>query len=233
LVFVSVSKCFDSKKTDNMLKRTTTIRSTSRRRAPSRGGAVNRPEAKGVGFDAQHEHAVTVARSMVTKKKEQPVSVEDSTESWARCVRELLHRHDVSSRKYGRVVGEILGMEYMAGYRRAWGKHPWRLDEIEKIARHFGETAAQVLEPLLTQPAEPAVLMVGSLKVKCAAVLGKQLSPPFKDQLVAIGGLETWLIVPSADVALPAREVRKIVFSCSTPAPDLASTQEPPDDDNR
>jgi hypothetical protein len=86
---------------------------------------------------------------------------------------------------------------------------------------------------LLTQPAEPAVLMVGSLKVKCAAELGRQLSPPFTDQLVAIGGLETWLIVPSADVAMSARQVRKIVFSGSTPAADPSSTQEPPDDKKR
>jgi hypothetical protein len=228
-----VTKCFDSKKSDSMLKRTTTIPTTSRRKAPSRGAAVKHPDAKGAVFDAQHKHAITVAPSMTTKKIEQPDKGEDSTESWARCVRELLYRHDVNSRKYGRVVGEILGMEYMAGYRRAWGKHPWRLDEIEKIARHFGETAAQVLEPLLTQPAEPAVLMVGSLKVKCTAVLGKQLSPPFTDQLVAIGGLETWLIVPSADVAMSARQVRKIVFSGSTPAADPSSTQEPPDDKKR
>lgn len=170
---------------------------------------------------------------MITKRKEQPCAVAESTESWARCVRELMQRHDVSSRKFGRVVGEILGMEYMAGYRRAWGKHPWRLDEIEKIASHFGETAAQVLEPLLALPAEPAVLMVGSLKVKCTAVLGKQLAAPFTDQLVAIGGLDTWLIVPSADIALPAREVRKIVFTSSTPAPEPTSTKEPLDDKNR
>ncbi|WP_169517184.1 helix-turn-helix domain-containing protein [Azohydromonas australica] len=161
---------------------------------------------------------------MITKKKEQPLAVAESTESWARCVRELMQRHDVSSRKFGRVVGEILGMEYMAGYRRAWGKHPWRLDEIEKIASHFGETAAQVLEPLLAQPAEPAVLMVGNLKVKCTAVLGKQLVPPFTDRLVAIGGLDTWLILPGTDIALPAREVRKIVFSSSTPVCEPTST---------
>jgi hypothetical protein len=221
----------DSKKTDNMFKRTTTIRATSRRKPSSNKARADRPEAKGAASDAQHNYAVTAAPSMITKKNEELSNVEDSTASWARCVRELLHRHDVNSRKYGRVVGEILGMEYMAGYRRAWGKHPWRLDEIEKIAMHFGETAAQVLEPLLTQPAEPAVLMVGSLKVKCAAVLGKQLAPPFTDQLVAIGGLETWLIVSSADVALPAREVRKIVFSRSTPAASPTSTQESPDDE--
>jgi hypothetical protein len=82
------------------------------------------------------------------------------------------------------------------------------------------------MEPLLAQPAEPAVLLVGSLKVKCDAMLGKHLTPPFPHQLVAIGGLETWLIVPGSNVTLPAREVRKLIFQSSTPASGGVSTQD-------
>jgi hypothetical protein len=139
-----------------------------------------------------------------------------SMDSWAQCVRDLLQRNNIEKRQYGHVVSEILGMQYMAGYRRVFGKHPWRTDEIEKIANHFGETIVQVLEPLFSHAAEPAVLLIGSMNIKCSAILGEPVSPPFEQEFVAIGGHETWVIMPSSEVSREAREVRDVIMHFST-----------------
>jgi hypothetical protein len=157
-----------------------------------------------------YEHPAAV---MINTEKRGPSNTMDA---WARCIRDLLERKDIKKSQYGHVVSEILGMQYMAGYRRVVGKHPWRVDEIEKIANHFGETLIQVLGPLFANLAEPAVILIGSLNIKCRVILGENSRPPFQQPFVAIGGHDTWVIMPSSEVTRDAREVREIIIQFST-----------------
>lgn len=166
-------------------------------------------------------HAYKNGASAMIYKNLEDLPADAPIVDWAGCIRALLHRHKVEKRQYGKMVSEILEMQYMAGYRRIFGKHPWRCDELEKVASHFGETISQVLGPLLSQSCEkletvePALLLVNSIEVKCCASLGEQLTPPYADQLVAIGAAGARLIVQGGTVTMPAREVRELTLPSS------------------
>jgi len=45
------------------------------------------------------------------------------------------------------LVAEALGFRYTPVHRRMKGEVAWELEEIEKVAAHFGETFASVFAP--------------------------------------------------------------------------------------
>lgn len=87
------------------------------------------------------------------------------------------------------------------------------LDEIGRIAEHFGETLLQALEPCLAYGMEPAVMMLGDLEVPCEVLLGEGLRPPFvKEKVVAIGVPGSFLVVPAKSLTLPARQIKRLLL---------------------
>ncbi|WP_259375540.1 helix-turn-helix domain-containing protein, partial [Azohydromonas lata] len=93
----------------------------------------------------------------------------------------LMDRHGIPRRKQAGVVTFVLGLSRSHGNRKLRGLVPMTLDEIGRIAEHFEETLLHALEPCLAHGMEPAVLMLGDLKVPCEAMLEETLRPPFED----------------------------------------------------
>ncbi|MDZ5457382.1 helix-turn-helix domain-containing protein, partial [Azohydromonas lata] len=108
-------------------------------------------------------------------------------------------------------VTPVLGLSRSHGNRKLRGLVPMTLDEISRIAEHFGETLLHALEPCLAHGMEPAVLMLGDLKVPCEVMLGETLRPPFEDvEFFAIGVPGSFLVVPAKGLTLPARQVNRL-----------------------
>lgn len=98
------------------------------------------------------------------------------------------------------------------------------LDEIGRIAEHFGETLLQALEPCLSQGMESAVMMVGDLEVPCEVMLGETLRSPFEDEkVVAIGVPGRFLVVPAKGLTLPARRVKRLLVRLEKTHPEPAN----------
>ena len=64
----------------------------------------------------------------------------------AQCIAALLTRHGIPKYRFAVTVSEILGLSYSAGNRRLTTNASWSLEELSRVAEHFGET----LEELVT-----------------------------------------------------------------------------------
>jgi hypothetical protein len=128
-----------------------------------------------------------------------------------KCLQELMDRHGVPRHKRAGIVTAVLGLSRSHGNRKLGGIFPMTLDEIGRIAEHFGETLVQVLEPTLAHGMEKAVIMVAELEMPCEVMLGEVLLPPFEgEKLVAIGVPGSFLVVPATALNLPARRVTRL-----------------------
>ena len=65
----------------------------------------------------------------------------------SRFVPSLLNYHGVPPMRHVTLVAELLGFRYTVVHRRMKGEVAWELEEIEKVAGHFGETLASVFNP--------------------------------------------------------------------------------------
>lgn len=131
----------------------------------------------------------------------------------ALCVRTLLAQNGIEEGQRSWAVAEALGLSYSQAHRKVQATAAWTLEEIARVATHFKSTLAHVLEPVLESGAEHAVLVLGGLRLPCHVVLGVVASPPFADDLVAISVPGTWLVVPSAEIKLPARTVQRLTVT--------------------
>ena len=102
----------------------------------------------------------------------------------SRYVRSFLNRHDVPSARHVIVVANLLGVNYTLVHRRMNGSVAWELEEIEKVAAHFGKTLADVFSAQGADEYVDAMLAAGPVRVPCRLVVGKQgqhLQSPFSD----------------------------------------------------
>lgn len=114
----------------------------------------------------------------------------------SRYVRALLNRHDIPSSRHGVVIAEVLACNYNAAYRRIVGKVAWELEEIEKVAGHFGESLADVFGERSAADEVAAMLVAGSVRMACRLVPGSVVREPARNSLVAVKLGEQWLVVP-------------------------------------
>jgi CheY-like chemotaxis protein len=119
----------------------------------------------------------------------------DQTESLAtRCIYALLQRHSIRKHRQLPVLAEILGVAYQTVYRRL-PSGDWSLDELERIAAHFGETLAQLLD-LAT---DPATFVMGVLRLPCRVEVGGVTDPAKPASLIAVRGEKEWIVMPTSD----------------------------------
>jgi hypothetical protein len=131
----------------------------------------------------------------------------------------LLDRKGVPRAQHAHVVAELLQLGYQQARRKMRGDATWTIDQLECVGAHFGETLDQVLEPVLTEGWESALLVVGTWQVQCKVLLGPLSKPPFDWEFVAIGKPGHWTVVPTSDFAMPAHEVFRLSISLAKSPP--------------
>lgn len=147
------------------------------------------------------------------KRKAEPVI--------SRAIQALLDRHGVPERRRNTTLEAAAGMKYQQVRRRMTGETPWNVDEIKRLASHFGEPVFKLLGALVDDAGQPAVLRLAGLQLACSVWTGeaiageKAVGPLVAAQDAESGG---WEVLPPADAAGRAIfEVRRIIFEAEEP----------------
>lgn len=137
-----------------------------------------------------------------------------------RAVRALLNRHGVQESRHIKLVAELLGVEYTVAHRRMNGSVEWKLDELDQVAGHFGESLSLLFEDADSDDREDALLLSGGARVPCRVVVGLRIrnleAAASRDPsiLVATKLGSQWVVQPVDDVgAGPHFEVSRLVVS--------------------
>jgi ActR/RegA family two-component response regulator len=129
----------------------------------------------------------------------------------SRYVRALLSRHDVPPMRHVTLVAEILGFGYTPVHRRMKGEVAWELEEIEKVAVHFGESLASVFSTTRDEDYVPAVLSIDGARVDCRLLLGDVSRDPDRNTLVAVKIGAQWVVLAASQAGVgPCFEVRQM-----------------------
>ena len=138
----------------------------------------------------------------------------DSVPIGSRYVRALLNRHQVPSIRHVTTIAEALGVGYTLVFRRMNGAVAWELEEIEKVAAHFGESLADVFATQTADDEVPAMLVAGAVRVPCQLVVGSAVREPQRNSLVAVKLGEQWLVIPATEAGVgPSFEVSRMLVS--------------------
>jgi ActR/RegA family two-component response regulator len=116
----------------------------------------------------------------------------------SRYVRALLNRHGVPPMRHVTLVADVLGFRYTLVHRRMKGDVAWELEEIEKVAAHFGETLASVFASSRQEDFVPALLATEEVRVPCQLLIGDVLREPARDRLVAVKVGAQWVVAVAA-----------------------------------
>lgn len=112
------------------------------------------------------------------------------------------------------LVAETLGLHYTAVHRRMKGEVAWELEEIERIAAHFGETLATVFADASEEDFVAAVLVADGARVPCQLVVGDAVRDPDRNSLVAIEVGAQWIVLAAGQAAsTPCYQVRQLRVS--------------------
>jgi CheY-like chemotaxis protein len=139
----------------------------------------------------------------------------------SRAIQALLDRHGVPERRRNTTLEAAAGMKYQQVRRRMTGETSWNVDEIKRLASHFGEPVFKLLGALVDDAGQPAVLKVAGLQIACSvwpgeAIAGHKAVGP----LVAAQDGESgeWEVLLSAVAAGRAvHEIRRVVFEAEEP----------------
>lgn len=113
-------------------------------------------------------------------------------------VRLLFERNDVPRRARSKIVEDVLGISYHAAHRRVIGKIPWDIEEIERLAKHYAMSLADLLGEENTAGAHEGLFLVGGQRIPCRFWLDRRAG--------ASSDLRAWLdngewLVGGADAA--------------------------------
>jgi CheY-like chemotaxis protein len=129
-------------------------------------------------------------------------------------MRALLNRHGIPSSRHVTLIADVLGFGYTLVYRRMNGMVAWELEEIEKVASHFGESLASVFADSQPEDPVPAMLTVNGVRIPCRLLTGDLLRQPDRNSLVAIRVGSQWIVLPAGEAGEgPCLEVRQMVVS--------------------
>ena len=132
----------------------------------------------------------------------------------SRYVRDLLNRHNVPFSQHVTTIADVMKVGYSPAYRRMNGTVAWELEEIEAVAKHFGETLAEVFAAQRSEDYVPALLVLGGIRVPCQLIPGGVLREPDPGSLVAVKLGEQWLVTRGSDAGLgQAFDVKRLVVS--------------------
>ena len=120
----------------------------------------------------------------------------------SRYIKALLNRHDIASNQHTITIADVLGVKYTMAYRRLNGTVAWEVEEIETIAKHFGESLATVFSEQHVSEEVTGVLVAGPVRVPCQLIPGHLLRDPVRNSLVAVRLGEQWMVMPVTDAGM-------------------------------
>ncbi|MGZ5915204.1 MAG: helix-turn-helix domain-containing protein [Hyphomicrobium sp.] len=138
----------------------------------------------------------------------------------SRHVRSLLNRHGVPPTRHATLIAEVLGFGYTLVHRRIKGDVAWELEEIEKVAAHFGESLASVFATTRPEDMVPAVLSVDGARIACRLLAGDVLREPERNSLVAVKVGAQWVAAAASQAGVgPCFEVRQLHITSDAERP--------------
>ena len=120
----------------------------------------------------------------------------------SRYVKALLSRHDIPTNQHVTTIADVLGVAYTLAYRRMNGTVAWEVEEIETVAKHYGESLASVFAEQNLTDEVTAMLVAGPVRVPCQLIPGSVLRDPARNSLVAVRLGEQWMVVPVTDAGV-------------------------------
>jgi CheY-like chemotaxis protein len=131
----------------------------------------------------------------------------------AQAIKALFQRHGVSPDKHSVKVAELLSISYSQAHRKASGVSAWSLEELKRVAEHFGESLVDLLWFTERGDATAATIAVGGLQFACLVKLGDPLPANRTAGLVAteLDGLYT-VRAASELGSEPVRPVLRLVM---------------------
>lgn len=138
----------------------------------------------------------------------------------SRAIQELLNRHGIPERRRITTLEAAAGMNYQQVRRRMNGDTSWNVDEIKRLASHFGEPVFKLLAAMVDGAGLPATFQVGGLHLACSVWPGEAVGgKKAVGELVAVQASEdSWNVRLAADAkGTAAFEVRRLVFEAAKP----------------
>ena len=136
---------------------------------------------------------------------------EESVPIGSRYMRALLNRHDVPAIRHVTTIAQVLDVGYTLVHRRMNGTVAWELEEIEKVAAHFGESLADVFGASKDDDTVSAMLVVGGVRVPCQLTIGNAVREPERNSLVAVKLGEQWLVIPATEGGVgPCFQIKRL-----------------------
>ena len=120
----------------------------------------------------------------------------------SRYVKALLSRHDIPTNQHVTTIADVLGVAYTLAYRRMNGAVAWEVEEIETVAKHFGESLTSVFAEQNVSEEVSGVLVAGPVRVPCHLIPGSVVHDPARNSLVAVRLGEQWMVVPVTDAGI-------------------------------
>jgi CheY-like chemotaxis protein len=147
-------------------------------------------------------------------------AADKSAPAMSQAIQALLDRRGVPKSKRLVVLEAALGIAYQQVRRRMMGETAWTVEDIKRIAAHFGEPVFRLLGALVDDEAgQPAVLQVAGAKLACSIWPAPQSGPGI-GPYVAVPGDEAqpWSVVLAAEAAgREAFGIRRLVLEPEPP----------------
>lgn len=140
----------------------------------------------------------------------------------AQLLQSLMARHQVPDRQRSNWIERILGLSYHAAHRRVHGLLPITIEELAKVANHFGETVADAVLAFDAEKAKPAIFVVGGFQEPCKVWIGDSASTSNQTSLIAQEEPSGWVVKPATNIAasdLPPFSVKRMVFEPQSTQP--------------
>lgn len=137
-------------------------------------------------------------------------------------VEALFDQENVPERRRSKIVQELLGTSYHAAHRRMTDGVPWMLEDLERVASHYGRTVADLFQALHDAKAVVATFVAGGFRSDCRLWIGEPVDPERPTTLVAWREGDAWMVGPTSEHASEhARSgvsVQSILLKPSAPA---------------
>ena len=108
-------------------------------------------------------------------------------------VKAVLEGHGVPSHKHATELAQALQISYSTTHRKLKLGASWTLEELRAIAQHYSVPLTALTDDA-SESGQPAILLVGELRVRCRLWVGEALGPDGFDGLVATDAEPSWVV---------------------------------------
>ncbi|MBK8528120.1 MAG: hypothetical protein IPL57_13940 [Rubrivivax sp.] len=141
----------------------------------------------------------------------------------------VLDRHAVPERQRLATLQAAVEMSYQQVRRRMTGESPWNVDEIKRLASHFGEPLFGLLATLVDDVGHQATLHLGGVALLFNPAQPSSATQDTHRPLVAVAGesADHWNIAPFAEAGeRQAHEIKRLISGRRPPGawPSLTTT---------